>query len=80
MSIKTELTEVFTKLAQLKVTLNKYAEGLTLEEYDHLYGDIEELQGLVSELMSEETFFEMLLASVQEMDEIINTAKEDNTL
>ena len=51
MSIKTELTEVFTKLAQLKVTLNKYAVGLTLEEYDHLYGDIEELQGLVSDVM-----------------------------
>lgn len=50
MSIKTELTEVFTKLAQLKVILNKYAEGLTLEEYDHLYGDIEELQGLVFDL------------------------------
>lgn len=33
-----------------------------------------------AELMSEETFFEILLASVQEMDEIINTAKEDDTL
>jgi hypothetical protein len=51
MSVKTQLLEVFTKLTQLKVTLNKYAEGLTLEEYDHLYGDIEELQGLVSDVM-----------------------------
>lgn len=50
MPTKTELTEVSTKLAQLKVTLNKYAEGLTLYEYDHLYGDIEELQGLVFDL------------------------------
>lgn len=51
MSVKTQLLEVFTKLTQLKVTLNKYAEGLTIEEYDHLYGDIEELQGLVSDVM-----------------------------
>lgn len=51
MSVKTQLTEVSTKLAQLKITLNKYAEGLTLEEYDHLYADIEELQGLVFDVM-----------------------------
>lgn len=51
MSIKTELIEVSTKLAQLKVTLNEYAEDLTLEEYDHLHGDIEELQGLVSDVI-----------------------------
>lgn len=33
-----------------------------------------------AELMSEETFFEILLASVKEMDEIVNADKEDNTL
>lgn len=51
MPTKTELTEIFTKLAELKVTLNKYAEGLTLEEYDYLYSDIEELQGLVFDVI-----------------------------
>lgn len=33
-----------------------------------------------AELMSEETFFEILLTSVQEADEIMNTEKEDDTL
>lgn len=51
MSVKTQLVEVFTKLTQLKIALNKYSEGLSIEEYAHLYGDIEELQGLVSDVM-----------------------------
>lgn len=33
-----------------------------------------------AELMSEETFFEILLASVQEANEIMNVDKEDDTL
>lgn len=33
-----------------------------------------------AELMPEETFFEILLASVQEADEIRNGDKEDDTL
>lgn len=38
-------------------------------------------QGLhEADLMSEETFFEILLASVQEADEIRNADKEDDTL
>jgi hypothetical protein len=33
-----------------------------------------------ADLMSEETFFEILLASVQEADEMSNDEKEDDTL
>lgn len=47
MTTKTQITTIADKLAQLKLTLNAYSDNLSLEQYDHLYGDIEELQRLV---------------------------------
>lgn len=43
------LGTIFYKLSELKHSLRLYPE-LTLESYDRLYGDIEELQNLVSEV------------------------------
>jgi hypothetical protein len=48
-----QLHVIFAKLTELKQTLNAFNEGLSLEEYDILYGDIEELQSLVYEIMEE---------------------------
>ena len=42
------------KLAELKSSLGRY-KGLTLEDYDILYGDIEEIQYLLSEVTDENT-------------------------
>lgn len=42
------------KIAKLKASLGSY-ESLTLEEYDFLYGDIEEIQGLLFEVTHENT-------------------------
>lgn len=42
------------KLAELKSSLGSY-KGLTLEDYDILYGDVEEIQYLLSEVMNENT-------------------------
>lgn len=47
----TKLKEVSQKLADLKDTMTRYSEGLTLEQYDILYGDIEMLQYLVFEII-----------------------------
>ena len=47
MTTKTQITTISDKLAQLKLTLNKCSDNLSLEQYDHLHGDIEELQRLV---------------------------------
>lgn len=41
---------VSDKLADLKSDLCQCSSGLSLEEYDLLYGDIEELQCFVGEL------------------------------
>lgn len=37
-------------LSELKLTLNNYSDNLTLEQYDHIYGQIEELQYLLLDL------------------------------
>lgn len=42
------------KLAELKSSLGRY-KSLTLEEYDILYGDVEEIQYLLSEVRDENT-------------------------
>lgn len=47
----TKLKEVSEKLADLKDTVTRYSEGLTLEQYDILHGDIEMLQYLVFEII-----------------------------
>lgn len=44
---KPKLEDLSTKLAELKLTLNEYSDNLSLEQYDHLHGDIEALQCLV---------------------------------
>ena len=46
-----QLRTVASKLAKLKQTLNTFHAGLSLEEYDILYGDIEALQDLVHEII-----------------------------
>lgn len=50
MTTKTQITTISDKLAQLKLRLNVYSDNLSLEQYDHLHGDIEELQYLVLDL------------------------------
>ena len=50
MTIKTQIATISDKLAQLKLTLNRYSDNLSLEQYDCMYGDIEELQCLVLDL------------------------------
>lgn len=50
MTTKTQIAIIADKLAQLKLTLNRYSDNLSLEQYDHMYGDIEELQCLVLDL------------------------------
>ena len=50
MTTKTQISTISDKLAQLKLTLNIYSDNLSLEQYDHLHGDIEELQRLVLDL------------------------------
>lgn len=50
MTTKTQIATISDKLAQLKLTLNRYSDNLSLEQYDHMYGDIEELQRLVLDL------------------------------
>ena len=45
--INNNLESISIKLAELKNTLGKCASGLSLEEYDILHADIEELQILV---------------------------------
>lgn len=47
MTTETQIAIIADKLAQLKLTLNTYSDNLSLEQYDHLHGDIEELQRLV---------------------------------
>lgn len=49
--IQKKLQDVVTKLAELKQTLKDFNEGLSLEEFDILYGDIETLQYLVDEII-----------------------------
>lgn len=46
-----QLHLVAAKLSELKQTLNDFHAGLSLEEYDILHGDIEELQYLVDEII-----------------------------
>ena len=46
-----KLKEVSEKLSDLKDTVTRYSEGLTLEQYDILHGDIEMLQYLVFEII-----------------------------
>lgn len=48
------------KLSELKLTLNNNSSGLSLVEYDILYGDIEELQYLVDELQEEVEYGQLL--------------------
>ena len=50
MTIKTQIATISDKLAQLKLTLNRYSDNLSLEQYDCMYGDIEGLQYLVLDL------------------------------
>jgi hypothetical protein len=50
MTIKTQIATISDKLAQLKLTLNRYSDNLSIEQYDCMYGDIEKLQYLVLEL------------------------------
>lgn len=50
MTTKTQIATISDKLAQLKLTLNLYSDNLSLEQYDHLHADIEELQYLVLDL------------------------------
>lgn len=50
MTTKTQIATISDKLTQLKLTLNAYSDNLSLEQYDHMYGDIEELQYLVLDL------------------------------
>ena len=45
-----KLKQLQEGLADLKNTVNRHSKGLSLEEYDHLYGDIEALQNLAFEL------------------------------
>lgn len=45
-----KLKQLQEGLADLKNTVNRHSKGLTTEEYDHLYGDMEALQHLVFEL------------------------------
>lgn len=47
MTTKTQIAIIADKLAQLKLTLNECSDNLSLEQYDHMYGDVEELQRLV---------------------------------
>lgn len=59
----TKLKEVSEKLADLKDTVTRYSEGLTLEQYDILHGDIEMLQYLVFEIIENQltTFPDVLI-------------------
>lgn len=50
MITKTQIATTSDKLAQLKLTLNRYSDNLSLEQYDCMYADIEELQRLVLDL------------------------------
>lgn len=47
---QSDLSLIESKLGDLKVTLNNCSSNLTLEEYDILHGDIEEIQRIVSEM------------------------------
>tara|TARA_R100001594_G_scaffold61608_1_gene95796 strand:+ start:258 stop:413 length:156 start_codon:yes stop_codon:yes gene_type:complete len=44
---------IIDKLAELKNSVNSCGNSLTLEEYDWLHGDVEELQHLAYELKEE---------------------------
>ena len=48
-----KLDVIIDKLAELKNTVNSCATNLSLEDYDWLYGDVEELQHLANELKEE---------------------------
>lgn len=49
---KDKLLQIISdKMADLKNTLTRNATGLSLEEYDELYSDIEELQFLLFEII-----------------------------
>ncbi|WNO47316.1 hypothetical protein [Vibrio phage vB_VibM_10AMN] len=51
---KVNLMFIAGKLAELKSSLGRY-KGLTLEDYDILHGEIEEIQYLLSEVTDENT-------------------------
>lgn len=48
-----KIDDIITKLAELKNSVNSCSTNLTLEEYDWLYSDVEELQHLAYELKEE---------------------------
>ena len=52
--VNVNLTFITGKLAELKSSLGRY-KSLTLEDYDILYGDVEEIQYLLSEVTDENT-------------------------
>ncbi|AGH32238.1 hypothetical protein VPHG_00175 [Vibrio phage 11895-B1] len=53
-NIERALKTISDKLTDLKSTLNSCSENLSLEEYDILYGDIEELQKIAHEAFGED--------------------------
>lgn len=50
MTTKTQIATISDKLAQLKLTLNRYSDNLSLKQYDCMHADIEELQYLMLDL------------------------------
>lgn len=47
------LQKLLQKLATLKVTLNCSADNLTLEDYDCLHGEIEDIQYFVCKMLED---------------------------